>query len=291
MSGSATPARPSPRQWLAGSPHPVAATLRTLRRGLRGFTLPAPRVLVRPYLWLFLGLRGLVFGARRLLVAEPLFKAYCTRLGRGVTTGIYVPWIQGKGDLEVGDHVHISGKLSVTFAARFVARPRLRIGARTDIAHDCRIVVGKEVTIGEGVEIAGGVTIRDSGGHPADPARRAAGAPPDEADVKPVAIHDNAWIGSQVLILPGSVIGEGSIISAYSVVGGTVAPYTIVAGNPARRIGTLTPPPDRAHLVATPPARTAAGSAPATATATADAPPAPAAPTTPATSAAENTAG
>ncbi|MDH5833913.1 acyltransferase [Luteimonas kalidii] len=255
MSEPASPVRPSPRQWLAGSPHPLAANLRALRRGLRDFTLPAPRVLVLPYLWLFLGLRALVFGARRLLVAEPLFKAYCTRLGRHVTTGIYVPWIQGKGDLEVGDHVHISGKLSVTFAARFVARPRLRIGARTDIAHDCRIVVGKEVTIGEGVEIAGGVTIRDSGGHPADPARRAAGAPPDEADVKPVAIHDNAWIGSQVLILPGSVIGEGSIISAHSVVAGTVAPYTIVAGNPARRIGTLTPPPDRAHLVTAAPAR------------------------------------
>src|SRR5690606_26409945 len=158
--------RASMRQWLATSPHPSAAMLRRLRRGLRGFTLPAPRVLVRPYLWLFLGGRALVFGVRRLFIAEPLFKAYCTRLGRNVTTGIYVPWIQGKGDLEVGDDVHISGKLSVSFAARFSARPRLVIGAGTDIAHDCRIVVGKQVTIGRGVELAGGVTIRDSGGHP-----------------------------------------------------------------------------------------------------------------------------
>lgn len=245
--------RTSTRQWLATSPHPLAALLRRLRRGLRGFTLPAPRLLVRPYLWLFLAGRGLVFGFRRLFIAEPLFKAYCTRLGRNVTTGIYVPWIQGRGDLEVGDDVHISGKLSVSFAARFTARPRLVIGARTDIAHDCRIVVGKEVVIGQGVELAGGVTIRDSGGHPADPARRAAGAPPEESDVKPVEIQDNAWVGSQVLILPGSVIGEGSIVSAHSVVAGTVAPYTIVAGNPARRIGVLTPPPERAHLAPPPP--------------------------------------
>src|SRR5690606_26476503 len=61
------------------------------------------------------------------------------------------------------------------------------------------------------------------------------------------------WVGSQVLILPGSVIGEGSIVSAHSVVAGTVAPYTIVAGNPARRIGVLTPPPERAHLAPPPP--------------------------------------
>mgnify|MGYP000845675845 CR=1 FL=1 len=264
--------RASLRHWLATSPHPSAALARRLRGGLRGFTLPAPRLVVRPYLWLFLGLRALVFGFRRLFIAEPLFKAYCTRLGRNVTTGIYVPWIQGKGDLEVGDGVHVSGKLSVAFAARFAARPRLVIGAGTDIAHDCRIVVGKEVRIGAGVELAGGVTIRDSGGHPADPARRAAGAPPDESDVKPVEIQDNAWIGSNVLILPGSVVGEGSIVSAHSVVAGTVAPYTIVAGNPARRVGTLVPPPGRAHLAPpAPPTLRAAGARPAPAAADAGA--------------------
>jgi len=240
--------KPSMRHWVATSPHPAAAALRRARRGLRGFTLPAPRVLVLPYLWLFLAARGVVFFIRRAFIAEPLFKAYCTQVGKGVTTGIYVPWVQGKGDLVVGDHVRISGKLSINFAARFARRPRLEIGHHTDIAHDCRLVVGKEVKIGAHVEIAGAVTIRDSGGHPADPARRAAGAPPDEADVKPIVVHDNVWIGSHVLILPGSDIGEGSIVSAHSVVSGVVAPYTVVAGNPARRIGTLTPPPERAHL-------------------------------------------
>jgi acetyltransferase-like isoleucine patch superfamily enzyme len=241
-------AKPSMRHWVATSPHPLAAGLRSARRGVNGFTLPAPRVLVLPYLWLFLAGRGAIFFVRRTLIAEPLFKAYCTRVGKGVTTGIYVPWVQGKGELIVHDHVRISGKLSINFAARFSKRPRLEIGHHTDIAHDCRLVVGKEVRIGSHVEIAGAVTIRDSGGHPADPARRAAGAPPDEADVKPIVVHDNVWIGSHVLILPGSDIGEGSIVSAHSVVSGVVAPYTVVAGNPARRIGTLTPPPDRAHL-------------------------------------------
>src|SRR5690606_9513364 len=145
-------------------------------------------------------------------------------------TGIYVPWIQGGGDLEVGDDVHISGKLSVTFAARFAARPLLRIGARTDIAHDCRIVVGKEVIIGEGVELAGGVTIRDSGGHPADPARRAGGAPPGGSDGQPGGIHHNAWDGPQGLVLPGSRNGRGSIGSGASGGGRQGPPYTIVAG-------------------------------------------------------------
>ena len=253
------------RYWVANSPHPAAAGVRAMRRGVRGFTLPAPRVLIRPYLWLYVGLREVIFFLRRTLIAEPLFKAYCTRFGKGVTTGIYVPWVQGRGDLIVGDHVRISGKLNITFAARFVERPLLVIGDHSDIAHDSRFVVGKEIRIGSHVEVAGSVVFRDSGGHPADPALRAAGAPPDAADVKPIIVHDNVWIGSNVLVMPGTEIGEGSIVSAHSVVSGIVAPYTVVAGNPARRISTLTPPRGREHLVVSKP-KPPAPMAPAAAT-------------------------
>ena len=44
------------------------------------------------------------------------------------------------------------------------------------------------------------------------------------------------------LIFPGVTIGEGSVVSAGSVVVSDVPPYTIVAGNPARKIGVLTRP-------------------------------------------------
>lgn len=234
---------------------------------MRRVTLPAPRVLVRPYLWLFLTLRGTVFFVRRVLVAEPLFKAYCTRFGKGVTTGIFVPWVHGSGELLVGDHVHISGKLGIHFAASFVELPRLVIGDYTDLSHDVRFVVGREIRLGSHVQVAGGVTFRDSGGHPTDPGQRQAGAAPDLADVRPILVHDNVWIGTGVLVMPGTEIGEGSIVSAHSVVSGVIKPYSVVAGNPARRIGMLSPPPGREHLVPTPPAAkpaepSATGSAP-----------------------------
>lgn len=250
----------SVRHWAVNSPHPLAAALRWLRGRWRHFTLPAPRVLVLPMLWLFLVVRAVVFFLRRVLLAEPLFKAYCTRHGRGVRTGIYIPWVQGRGELVVGDHVYISGKLSIIFGARFTSRPRLVIGDHTDISHETSFVVGREIVIGRHVQIAGGVAFKDSGGHPADPQLRRSGAPPDEADVKPIIVHDNVWIGSGVLVLPGSEIGEGSIVAARAVVSGTVPPYTVVAGNPARRVGTLAPPEGREHLVAPAPApRAAAG--------------------------------
>jgi acetyltransferase-like isoleucine patch superfamily enzyme len=230
------------RHWAVHSPHPVARALRAVRKHFRHFTLPAPRVIVLPMLWIFLLLRGIVYFLRRVLLAEPLLKAYCTRHGRGVTTGIYIPWVQGRGELVLGDYVHVSGKLGITFASRFVERPRLVIGDYTDLAHETSFVVGREIRLGAHVQVAGRVSFRDSGGHASDPALRKAGAPPDEADVKPIIVHDNVWIGSGCLILPGAEIGEGSIVAARSVVSGAVAPYTVVAGNPARRIGNLTPP-------------------------------------------------
>ncbi len=244
------------RHWAANSPHPMAQLIRGLRARLRYFTLPAPRLIILPYLWVFLALRGVVFFLRRILIAEPLLKAYCTRVGRGVTTGIYVPWIRGRGELALGDYVHVSGKLSIIFAARFVERPKLTIGDHTDLAHETSFVVGREIRLGSHVQVAGSVSFRDAGGHHTDPEMRKAGAPPDGADVKPIIVHDNVWIGIGVLVLPGTEIGEGSIVAARSVVSGIVPPYTVVAGNPARRIGTLTPPPGREHLVPKPaPAR------------------------------------
>ncbi|WP_417473644.1 acyltransferase [Luteimonas mephitis] len=245
------------RHWARCSDHPLAAALRNARKHTRRFTLPAPRLLVRPYLWLFLGARGTLFFLRRTLVAEPLFKAYCTRFGEGVTTGIHVPWVQGSGELVVGNHVHVSGKLSLHFAASFVASPRLEIGDHSDLGHDIRFVVGREIRIGRHVQVAGGTTFRDSGGHPLDPARRQAGDAPDAEAVRPIVVHDNVWIGSGVLVMPGAEIGEGAIVSAQSVVSGKVAPYTVVAGNPARRIATLAVPAGREHLVPAAPVRTA----------------------------------
>lgn len=51
---------------------------------------------------------------------------------------------------------------------------------------------------------------------------------------KEVIIEDNVWIGLNSKILRGSVIGEGAMISAGSVVGGKIKAHTMALGNPAR---------------------------------------------------------
>lgn len=61
-------------------------------------------------------------------------------------------------------------------------------------------------------------------------------------DAQPVTIGNNVWIGFDCCILPGTTIGDGSIVGARSVVGGMVPPYSVFAGNPARLVRSLEPP-------------------------------------------------
>jgi acetyltransferase-like isoleucine patch superfamily enzyme len=70
-------------------------------------------------------------------------------------------------------------------------------------------------------------------------------APPSDDDVQEVTIGDNVWVGRRSIIFPGVTIGEGSIISAGSVVRiKVIPPYSLVAGNPAKVICRLPDAPN-----------------------------------------------
>lgn len=56
----------------------------------------------------------------------------------------------------------------------------------------------------------------------------------DKFVVKPVEVGDFVWIGAEVILLPGTKIGEGAIIQAGSVVHGEIPPMAIAGGNPAK---------------------------------------------------------
>ncbi len=230
------------RHHLATSKHPAAQLVKAVYRGLVNFTLPAPKIIVKPMLWTFLAIRSVYYFLMRVFICEPLFKAYCKQYGRGVRTDVHIHWVQGKGEIILGDFVEVDGKCHFTFAARFSPNPTLRVGDRTIIRTGCSFVVAKSITIGKCCKIASYVSMFDSNGHPSDPEARMAGEPPRPEDVRPITIGDNVWIGQRSIITPGVTIGEGSIVSAGSVVLSDVPPYTVVAGYPARKIATLRNP-------------------------------------------------
>ena len=49
-----------------------------------------------------------------------------------------------------------------------------------------------------------------------------------------IEIGDFVWLGSRVMLLPGTKIGEGAIIQGGSVVHGEIPKYAIAGGNPAQ---------------------------------------------------------
>jgi carbonic anhydrase/acetyltransferase-like protein (isoleucine patch superfamily) len=234
-------------RFLAASAHPLARAARALYRRSARLSLPAPGWLVRPAASAVHGLRATYHAGARVLVCEPLFKGRCTQHGTNLHTGSALHWIQGLGDIIVGDDVTFDGKSTITFSSAYTDRPTLRVGHRTVIAHSATIVVGRAVTIGCDCLLAAGVCLFDSPGHPSDPEARRSGLRPSPRDVRPVVVEDNVWIGRGALVGPGVTIGQGSIVAAGAVVLNNVPPCTLVMGNPARRVLQLQDP--GIHLV------------------------------------------
>lgn len=224
----------------------MARGIRAIYRFIRDFSLPAPRWIFGPILQAYIFLREIYYFSVRVLVCEPLFKAYCAKYGRNLHTGAFIHWVMGRGQLIIGDNVTVDGKCSFIFAVRYTERPTLRIGNNVRIGHNCVFTIGREIMIGNNAMIGGNIEMFDSPGHPTDPALRLAGAPALPQDVKPIRIEDNVWIGSGSTIFPGVTLGEGCIVARGAIVMSSVPPYVIVAGSPARQIARLNNPKESA---------------------------------------------
>ena len=99
------------------SDHIAARMMRRAYRGVVGFSLPAPRALVKPVTAAVLMLNRAVQWAQRVVLCEPYLKARCHAHGRGIRTGCFFHYITGPGRVILGDRVRMDGKSSIMFAA------------------------------------------------------------------------------------------------------------------------------------------------------------------------------
>jgi hypothetical protein len=125
---SSEAARPSLRRRLATSQGSLARLLRWAYRAINNFAVPAPRIVVKPLLWLFLLVRNFYYFAVRVFICEPLFKAYCTKYGRNLHTDCHLHWISGKGDIVLGDNVTMDGKSALHLRPASPIIPRCKSG-------------------------------------------------------------------------------------------------------------------------------------------------------------------
>lgn len=108
------------------------------------------------------------------------------------------------------------------------------------IGNNCRINgayihAQNKITIGDNCVIASGVNIIDSNGHQLISKNRTI----DRDEPKPIAIGNNVWIGMNVIILKGTIIGNNCVVAAGSVVKGNFSDNSIIQGNPAKVVSVL----------------------------------------------------
>jgi len=116
---------------------------------------------------------------------------------------------------ELGDYIHIAPYVTVIGGAEGL----LRMGHFTSIAAGCRIVCASDEHLGEGFP---GPTIPDKYR--------------DYVRIAPVEFERFAGIGTNVVVLPGVILGEGSVAGACSLVTKNTEPWTIYTGIPARPV-------------------------------------------------------
>ena len=95
------------------------------------------------------------------------------------------------------------------------------------------------ITIGDSVNLGGGVKVYDTDFHSLDAKVRTSSTDMEHKAKAPVVIKNNAFIGAYSIVLKGVTIGENSIIGAGSVVTKSVPDNQIWAGNPAKFIRNL----------------------------------------------------
>jgi acetyltransferase-like isoleucine patch superfamily enzyme len=109
--------------------------------------------------------------------------------------------------------------------------PLIEIGDQVSIEQNFHLTCAKSVKIGKGTAIAANVTITDIV-HPYEDIRFS----PEVQLIKTdeVTIGENCKLYNNVVILPGTKLGNHNIIGANSVVTGIFPDYCVIAGSPAR---------------------------------------------------------
>jgi acetyltransferase-like isoleucine patch superfamily enzyme len=141
-------------------------------------------------------------------------------------------WVRGDG--EYLPHTRVSN-MSYCFAPE-----RLQVADHVFIGHFSVLDATYGLDIGEGSQIGFFTGIFTHSSHVA--VRLYGRAYVDTPDKKayftaPVSIGPYCFIGAHATLLPGTRLGRGCLVSAYSLVSGEFDDFAIIAGNPAQKVG------------------------------------------------------
>ncbi len=151
--------------------------------------------------------------------------------------------LEGTRRIAIGSHVYLGpGCWLLTHEPG----GRLEIGDGTSIAGYCVFSAATSIRVGRKVLFARNVYVADH--RHGFEGREVAVIDQEIADLRPVVIEDGAWVGQNVVILPGVTIGWGAVVGAGAVVRDDVPPRSLAVGAPARVVRELDGEDDAARL-------------------------------------------
>ncbi|PKH55677.1 transferase [Shewanella sp. Choline-02u-19] len=133
-------------------------------------------------------------------------------LGKSVMLGIRTSPFLNTGEFYMAANKHCSA---------------IKIGSDVSINNNAAIIANTStITIGDNTLIGPNFMCFDSNFHSLDPTKRLI---PAEAKSKAVLIGNNVFIGANVTVLKGSIIGDNSVIGAGCVISGEIPRDSVVS--------------------------------------------------------------
>jgi acetyltransferase-like isoleucine patch superfamily enzyme len=184
-------------------------------------------------------LKKVLIGIESVFIPFWLKRVYKVKIsGKLIISGVPIIDIRDNGSLFIDDNVLLNSfnfgyhlNLHSPVKIFIENNGEVTIGKNTRIHGSC-IHSADKIKIGENCLISGNCQIMDSSGHSLSFDKVENRIHTTSID-KPVIIEDNVWIGAHCIILPGVRIGNGSIITAGSVVKNDIPPNVLAGGNPA----------------------------------------------------------
>jgi acetyltransferase-like isoleucine patch superfamily enzyme len=159
------------------------------------------------------------------------YRAILRVLGRRFTAGARFRVfgrlsVRGPGEVVFGDNVALWGRVNAwTYSvdARIVAEDNVMMSG-TRFACASRIRIGRDAILAD-------ASIRDTDFHSTRADRRSPNAP---IRVAPIDIGPNVWVAAGAVLLPGTSIGENSVVGAAAVCMRSFPANKVILGNPAK---------------------------------------------------------
>lgn len=134
----------------------------------------------------------------------------------------------GDGSL-IGPNVCLTAGISAE--QTMLSSPVVTIGRKCIIGRGSHIIGHWSIVLGDEIQTGPYVYITDQNHSYEDPNAPVGWQPPTEAAVR---IGSGSWLGANVVILPGTVLGRNTVVAAGAVVRGEFPDHVVLGGVPAK---------------------------------------------------------